>query len=82
MIRVLFFAGLREQLECAEASVPADECATLAELRAHLGGRGENWRSALADEKLQMALNRSVAAPDSAVASGDEVAFFPPVTGG
>ncbi|MCW8125819.1 molybdopterin converting factor subunit 1 [Microbulbifer halophilus] len=82
MIRVLFFAGLRERLQCAEVSVPASECSTLAELRSHLSERGGEWRSALADDKLQMALNRSVAEPHSAVDGGDEVAFFPPVTGG
>nr|WP_284500055.1 MoaD/ThiS family protein [Microbulbifer sp. GX H0434] len=69
-------------MACAEISVPAETCGTLAELRAHLGGRGEQWRSALADDNLQMALNRSVATPDTAVGGGDEVAFFPPVTGG
>lgn len=82
MIRVLFFAGLREQLGCAETGVPAQACATLAELREHLSGRGPEWRAALADSRLQMARNRAMAAADSPVSGGDEVAFFPPVTGG
>ncbi|WP_346837344.1 molybdopterin converting factor subunit 1 [Microbulbifer sp. SAOS-129_SWC] len=82
MIRVLFFAGLREQLGCSEINVPADACDSLAELRRQLSERGDAWRKALADERLQMARNREMARPDSVVAAGDEVAFFPPVTGG
>lgn len=82
MIRVLFFASLREQLDCTEVALAPECCETLAELREHLAGRGDRWRRALADPSLQMALNREVATADAAVASGDEVAFFPPVTGG
>lgn len=86
MIRVLFFASLRERLGCSELQVEASACKTLEALRQHLSERGDNWRGALADPSLQMALNREVVAPESArkdtVASGDEVAFFPPVTGG
>lgn len=82
MIRVLFFASLREQLDCAELQVDAGECRTLTELREQLSGRGESWRRALADPSLQAALNREVAFGEAALNSGDEVAFFPPVTGG
>ncbi|WP_323845321.1 molybdopterin converting factor subunit 1 [Microbulbifer magnicolonia] len=82
MIRVLFFAGLREQLGCAEMEVAAAGASTLAELRESLSARGDRWRRALANPNIQMAVNRSVAAADCALASGDEVALFPPVTGG
>ncbi|WP_193161543.1 molybdopterin converting factor subunit 1 [Microbulbifer hainanensis] len=82
MIRVLFFAGLREQLGCADVSVPAGSGTTLAGLRAQLGERDATWQRALADENVQMALNRQMAKSDSIVRDGDEVAFFPPVTGG
>lgn len=82
MIRVLFFASLREQLDCTELQVNAGECKTLDELREHLGERGDDWRRALADPSLQAALNREVASGEAALKGGDEVAFFPPVTGG
>ncbi len=82
MIRVLFFASLREQLDCAELQVNAGEGKTLAELRELLSGRSETWRRALADPSLQAALNQEVASGEAALKGGDEVAFFPPVTGG
>ena len=82
MIRVLFFAGLREKLGCAELELNAGSCETLADLRQRLRQRGEDWRNALGDPSLQMARNRQVAADTAAIASGDEIAFFPPVTGG
>jgi sulfur-carrier protein len=87
VIRVLFFAGLREQLECAELQIPVEEIAskkieTLGQLREQLAGRDAQWRKALADSRLQVALNHEVAPADARIAAGDEIAFFPPVTGG
>lgn len=82
MIRVLFFAGLREKLDCASLDISVEGLATLADLRGRLGERGDHWRRALEDNRLQMALNQNLATADSPVAAGDEVAFFPPVTGG
>jgi molybdopterin synthase sulfur carrier subunit len=83
-VKVLFFAALREQLGTAgeELELPAG-VATLAALRAHLRGRGGAWERALAEGRLvRMALNQDMAPPSAALRAGDEVAFFPPVTGG
>lgn len=83
-IKVLFFAGLREQLGVSgeELELPAG-VATVAGLRSHLMGRGGTWRAALAEGKLlRMAVNQDMAQPAAAIEAGDEVAFFPPVTGG
>lgn len=82
MIRVLFFAGLRERLACDSLELEAEGVANLAEVRSKLSGRGSDWTAALADERLQMALNQQLATADALVKDGDEVAFFPPVTGG
>lgn len=82
MIRVLFFAGLREQLHCDALEVEAQHIDTLSQLREYLGARGESWRRALENDQLQMALNQRIARGDCSLNSGDEVAFFPPVTGG
>jgi molybdopterin synthase sulfur carrier subunit len=55
----------------------------VAALRAHLRGRGGAWQAALADGRLvRMAVNQDMAQPSAAIKAGDEVAFFPPVTGG
>jgi molybdopterin synthase sulfur carrier subunit len=83
-VKVLFFASLREQLGRAaeELELPAS-VSTVAGLRAHLMARGGAWGTALADaRRLRAAVNQDMAAPDAALRAGDEVAFFPPVTGG
>jgi molybdopterin synthase sulfur carrier subunit len=84
VIRVCYFASLREQLGVAEEplELPAG-VADLAGLRAWLRGRGGVWAEALAASRpVLCAVNQAMARPDHAVADGDEVAFFPPVTGG
>lgn len=83
MIRVLYFASLREQLGVDAEDVEPSAGVTVAELRAYLRRRGEPWRQALAEEqRVLTAVNQEMARADSAIADGDEVAFFPPVTGG
>ena len=44
--------------------------------------REEPWKSALADSRLHVAINQEIVRPDAPVTDGDEVAWFPPVTGG
>lgn len=83
-VKVLFFAALREQLGVAseEINLPGD-VSTVAALRNELTQRGGAWQSALAEGKLlRFAVNQDVAAPAATIRMGDEVAFFPPVTGG
>jgi sulfur-carrier protein len=83
-VKVLFFASLREQLGTAaeEIELPAG-VGTVAALRSHLRGRGGAWELALADGKLvRAAVNQDMVPPSAPVKAGDEVAFFPPVTGG
>ena len=80
-VRVLYFAGLREAFGCAGESIdlPVD-VASVAALRDLLVGQG---REKLASAKnLRCAVNQEMAAPEVAIKDGDEVAFFPPVTGG
>jgi molybdopterin synthase sulfur carrier subunit len=83
-VKVLFFAGLRESLGTAaeELELPAG-VATVAALRNHLEKRGGAWGSVFSEKRLvRVAVNRDMASPASALRPGDEVAFFPPVTGG
>jgi molybdopterin synthase sulfur carrier subunit len=83
-VKVLYFASLREKLGCdaEELDLPAG-VATIAALRAHLRARGGAWADALAEGKLlRAAVNQDMAQPATAIKAGDEVAFFPPVTGG
>jgi len=83
MIRLLYFASLREALnrESEDYALPAPT--TVAELRAQLAARGQPWSEALAPEQnVLAAVNQTIAGADVPVQPGDEVAFFPPVTGG
>ena len=82
-ITVLYFAGLREALQCASENlaVPAG-VATIGQLRAHLAARGEGWGALATARNLRAARNQTMATADTAIADGDEIAFFPPVTGG
>ena len=83
-LRVMYFAGLREQVgtSAEELELPAG-VATLGGLRSHLISRGGAWQSAFAEARLvRMAVNQNMAQAATPIRSGDEVAFFPPVTGG
>jgi sulfur-carrier protein len=52
-------------------------------LRAHLRARGGNFEKVLSEKALvRAAVNQDMVQPTSAIKAGDEVAFFPPVTGG
>jgi len=83
-VSVLYFASVREKLgkDREEIDLPA-EVSTIAALRSHLRGRGGAWADALAESRLlRTALNQDMVQPAAAIKPGDEVAFFPPVTGG
>lgn len=83
-IKVLFFANLREKVGTAGELVDIpDSASTVAGLRLHLMKRGGAWHDVLADMKVvRVAVNQDMAAANAPLNPGDEVAFFPPVTGG
>ncbi|HEY8555374.1 MAG TPA: molybdopterin converting factor subunit 1 [Burkholderiales bacterium] len=75
-IQVKYFASLRERMGRAEDVVPAAHVRTVAELWAHVAGGKPLPPNTL------VAVNLEYADLDHPVKEGDEVAFFPPVTGG
>jgi sulfur-carrier protein len=84
MVKVLYFARLRELLGTAGESIelPAG-VSTVATLRAYLMARGGAWTDAFADGRaVRIAVNQDMAQPTTPIGPNDEVAFFPPVTGG
>jgi len=83
-IQLRFFASVREQLGCSEETVvlPA-EVATVGQVRQWLIARGGVWAETLAHGRnLRMACEQTMCEESEPVADGQEVAFFPPVTGG
>jgi molybdopterin synthase sulfur carrier subunit len=83
MIKVQFFASLRETLGTAAVEIEADGVADVNDVLDRLVATwGSHWEQVLRQEKVLMAVNQQVVDRRAAVADGDEVAFFPPVTGG
>lgn len=80
MIKVLFFAQVRElvgQMQPKWLDFPTVEA-----LRQHMAAQSDRWALALEDGKLLAAVNQTLVSFDHPLTDGDEVAFFPPVTGG
>ena len=83
-MRLLYFAWLRARIGHAEEdlAVPA-EVRDVAGLLAWLRGRGDAYAEALRDlSVIRVAVNQEYVGPDHPIRDGDEVALFPPVTGG
>jgi molybdopterin synthase sulfur carrier subunit len=81
-IEVRYFASVREALGAAE-SVDLGAAASVAALRDALVARGGRYAEALGRQRvLRSAKNRVLCAESVPLADGDEVGFFPPVTGG
>ena len=83
-MKLLYFAWLREKAGVSQEDVtPPDSVATVAELIKWQVERGGGHAEAFADEAMVcVAVNQEYVGFDHPVAVGDEVAFFPPVTGG
>jgi sulfur-carrier protein len=84
MVTLLYFASLRERLGRSREEMPLPSgTATVESLLEHLRARDERWTHALAPGKAwRVAVNQRMADPATPLKPGDEVAFFPPVTGG
>ena len=81
-ISVHYFASLREALGLAQETIElSDSVVDVAAVRALLAARGGDWAS-LSSMRFRAALNQSLVGESAMVKDGDELAFFPPVTGG
>jgi molybdopterin synthase sulfur carrier subunit len=84
LITVLYFARLKESLNYSteEIDLPAD-VSSIAALKLHLAKRGEAWANLFnGQQTIRAAINHALVENDAVIKNGDEVAFFPPVTGG
>jgi molybdopterin synthase sulfur carrier subunit len=83
-VSLVYLARLREAFGASQERVePPEDVRTVIALRAWLVARGGVWAIELApDRAVRFAVNHDLAQPDTPVRGGDEVAVFPPVTGG
>jgi molybdopterin synthase sulfur carrier subunit len=82
-VKIVYFATLRREIGIGEEIVdPPASIAAVAPLLDWLKQRSPAHARALAAPRLMVAINQDYAGMDSAIGPSDEVAFFPPVTGG
>ncbi len=83
-MKVLYFAWVRERIGRGEEEIePPAGVTTVAGLIAWLSARGEEYARAFADPRVvRAAVDRIHARPDASIAGAQEIAFFPPMTGG
>ena len=84
MIKIFFFGKLREDLNtnCIEIS-DLSELTTVDKIRVHLSeSYGPSWQKALNQSNIVISVNQVVVPAETAIQDGDELAFFPPMTGG
>lgn len=84
MLTVKFFSLIREALNCEELSIECQEgLSTVNDVREYLASsQGDTWRDTLFQPNVVHALNQRVVPAETSVCDGDEIAFFPPMTGG
>ena len=83
-MKILYFAWLRDKAGISECEVaPPPGVATVGALIDWLAARDDRQADVFADRSVvRFAVNQDFAESDTPVGPGDEVAFFPPVTGG
>ena len=84
MIKVLYFARLKESLNYSteDMALPSS-VTTILQLKAHLSSRGDTWANIFSGKQVvRAAINHALVDDSEIIKAGDEVAFFPPVTGG
>ena len=83
-LTILYFAWLRERIGVAQEELPLpDDVQTVSGLVDYLSARSVGHAAAFQNRRsVRCAVNQEFADPSGPVTPGDEVAFFPPVTGG
>lgn len=84
MIAVHYFASIRESLGLDHETFNLPEgVSTVGQLISHLVEKnGSNWAEVFENKSIMIAVNHEMTDRDTTIEEGDEVAFFPPVTGG
>jgi len=80
-IKILFFAQIRERLNCQQMEFKLTAPLSINELIQKLKRTNQIWDDVFNNDIL-CAVNQEVSSPQKILHPGDEIAFFPPVTGG
>ena len=83
-MRILYFAWVRERVGKAEETLePPASVVTVSDLMQWLSSRGEEYAHAFEQAKvIRAAIDKRHVKPDTAIGGAEEIAFFPPMTGG
>ena len=83
-INILYFARIKESVNYSSENIDLpQDVKTITALKNHLAARGENWASLFNGKQvIRAAINHHLVDDLAFISAGDEVAFFPPVTGG
>lgn len=83
-VKLLYFADVRDALGRSTETIDLPASVdSIKDLRSYFGARGAPWSLLVEDCELRFAVNRVMANDDDApINDGDEIAVFPPVTGG
>ncbi|MEX0605080.1 MAG: molybdopterin converting factor subunit 1 [Marinobacter sp.] len=81
-VSVRFFARLRESLDTDQLSLDMPAGSSAGQILEALALRGGNWSQLIDGAPVMLAVNQTMARPTTSLNNHDEVAVFPPVTGG
>ena len=81
-LKVLFFANYKELLGLSELTVELDTGSKVIELNQLLATKGDRWHEVFQSSSIKVAVNHELVEEHTMLKEGDEVAYFPPVTGG
>jgi molybdopterin synthase sulfur carrier subunit len=82
-VKIVFFASLREELGVNSVDLQVSNGSSVSSLISQLVDRhSADWLAILTAKNIRIAVNQNIISEDISVTDGDEVAFFPPVTGG